>query len=51
MRGAFHALLRLKEAENGWEGEDGERRRRMGVVTHSSGMHVQFLHTDKTRVC
>lgn len=38
IRGAFHALLRLKEEEGDWEGEMGVERRKRGVVTHSSGM-------------
>ncbi|KAI0856430.1 tryptophan synthase beta subunit-like PLP-dependent enzyme [Xylaria cubensis] len=39
IRGAFHALERLKR-EPGWE-EGGGRKR--GVVTHSSGNHAQAL--------
>ncbi|KAI0595867.1 tryptophan synthase beta subunit-like PLP-dependent enzyme [Biscogniauxia sp. FL1348] len=39
VRGAFHALERLKQ-EPGWE-EGGGRER--GVVTHSSGNHAQAL--------
>ncbi|TGO23560.1 hypothetical protein BPAE_0128g00110 [Botrytis paeoniae] len=44
VRGAFHALKRLEEAEGGVEaghGEGGWRQR--GVVTHSSGNHAQAL--------
>ncbi|TGO15489.1 hypothetical protein BTUL_0039g00050 [Botrytis tulipae] len=44
VRGAFHALKRLEEAEGGIEaghGEGGWRQR--GVVTHSSGNHAQAL--------
>ncbi|KAI0146264.1 tryptophan synthase beta subunit-like PLP-dependent enzyme [Xylariaceae sp. FL1272] len=40
VRGAFHALERLK-MEDGWE--EGGRERGRGVVTHSSGNHAQAL--------
>lgn len=38
VRGAFHALERLKKEEGNWEGEKGVERKKKGVVTHSSGM-------------
>lgn len=37
VRGAFHALERLKVSEGNWEGDKGLERREKGVVTHSSG--------------
>ncbi|KAF7882718.1 uncharacterized protein EAF02_006081 [Botrytis sinoallii] len=44
VRGAFHALKRLEEAEGGVEAGHGEGGwRQMGVVTHSSGNHAQAL--------
>ncbi|KAF7946525.1 hypothetical protein EAE96_009522 [Botrytis aclada] len=44
VRGAFHALKRLEEAEGGVEAGHGERGwRQRGVVTHSSGNHAQAL--------
>ncbi|KAI9740932.1 MAG: hypothetical protein M1818_004538 [Claussenomyces sp. TS43310] len=43
VRGAFHALERLKASEDDWEGEKGRERRSKGVVTHSSGNHAQAL--------
>ncbi|KAK8905845.1 hypothetical protein QC760_005753 [Botrytis cinerea] len=44
VRGAFHALKRLEEAEGGVEAGHGEGGwRQKGVVTHSSGNHAQAL--------
>ncbi|CAD6450134.1 461f01e4-8c36-49df-ab66-9595600e8f04 [Sclerotinia trifoliorum] len=44
VRGAFHALKRLEEAEGGVDAGHGEGGwREKGVVTHSSGNHAQAL--------
>lgn len=44
VRGAFHALKRLEEAEGGAEAGHGEGGwRQKGVVTHSSGLFTGFF--------